>query len=735
MSYRSLPIGNLSNTNITFGSGIQSDASFSYVSVNCDPKVVLPRTSVTDPINPTRNMPKRYQGDLDIAGKIAVERDICNLEVANLKVTGTLIIENDPVFKSCVTIALDGRDCCPLTVQNTDPTDAQSSNALCVIGPTNIEAPNAIASTSTTTGFPLLTVDARNLQQGTNAAAIVLQNLDSGDGLFIGGKGNKLNTSGASDFGNYLSVEGNGETGIDQAAPAVYPNSRKVSLALTQTDAASLADNISRRDGNNTGAIWWAGGAGPEEPTRQMGHQITTIGRTKLGARYESNASNTFFTLKDAFPQTGGIPLPLPLTNIGGPRFLQGDNAGSVVPLSTNIAGVTITFQLNEEPVIDPLNGDLGTPKPILVDLCIRQGAGASTSAILSACIHQSSLQEGSLNQIADGTYYIPALNLAPGPIPPSPLVAQGQTLVNNGYWPPSINQANDSTNAVYWTGEPIVVTLTVDVSNPIGTVTIAGGLTIGTSSSVTQDTAVSKFQTTYPNNHIHSIGPLPGISFTPGGESTLATATEGLAIRLLPGSTDVCGVIELYFQRINQGAQLPFTNFYKPSFFSGSLFSRAPDLIEVKFNTPYLQRVKNGVPSVMIQPDANLVEFGFRLAPMFRQSESTGATPVPASDQQFYSWAQPGQLNSVGVPLISGWNKGAGVFTNSTISNPMEGFTIVSTQRPSIDASAADDTFYGYIRYQVMTCVDTTPGTIANPPKPGQANQPGDPGFPFTNI
>ena len=95
MSYRSLPIGNLSNTNITFGSGIQSDASFSYVSVNCDPKVVLPRTSVTDPINPTRDMPKRYQGDLDIAGKIAVERDICNLEVANLKVTGTLIIENE----------------------------------------------------------------------------------------------------------------------------------------------------------------------------------------------------------------------------------------------------------------------------------------------------------------------------------------------------------------------------------------------------------------------------------------------------------------------------------------------------------------------------------------------------------------------------------------------------------------------------------------------------------------
>ncbi len=734
MSYRSLPIGNLSNTNITFGSGIQSDASFSYVSVNCDPKVVLPRTSVTDPINPTRDMPKRYQGDLDIAGKIAVERDICNLEVANLKVTGTLIIENEPVFKSCVTIALDGRDCCPLTVKNTDPADAQTSNALCVIGPTNIEAPNATPSTSTVTGFPLLTVDARNLQQGTNAAAIVLQNLDSGDGLFIGGKGNKLNTSGASDFGNYLSVEGDGETGIDQPAPAVYPNSRKVSLALTQTGAASLADNISRRDGNITGAIWWAGGAGPEEPTRQMGHQITTIGRTKLGG-YESNASNTFFTLKDAFQQTGGTPLPLTLNIIGGPRFFIGDAGGAVIALATQPSGTVVTFQLNKEPVIDPLNGALGGPIPILVDICIRQGVVGLTDAILSACIHQSSLQDGSLNQIADGTYYIPVFqNLAPGAIPPAPLVAQGQTLLNNGYWPPSINQANDSQNAVYWVGEPIEVTLTVDVSNPIGTVTIAGGLTIGTSSGV-QDTAVSKFQTEYPNNHIHSIGPLPGISFTPGGEATAATTTEGLAIRLLPGSTDVCGVIELYFQQISVGTTLPFSNFYKPLFFDGAS-ANAPDLIEVKFNTPYLQRVKNGVPSVMIQPDANLVDFGFRLAPMFRQSESTTATPVPLTDQQFYSWAQPGQLNVAGLPQNSGWNKGAGVFTNSTISNPMEGFTIVSTQKaPVIAATANDDAFYGYIRYQVMTCVDTSPGQIANPPKPGQVNQPGDPGFPFTNI
>ena len=142
MSYRSLPIGNLSNTNITFGSGIQSDASFSYVTVNCDPKVVLPRTSVTDPVNPSRSNPKRYEGDLDIAGKIAVERDICNLEVANLKVTGTLIVPGDTVL-SCTVIKADGAVCCPLTVENTNAqTSAQGGqvgNALCVKGSTLLQ--------------------------------------------------------------------------------------------------------------------------------------------------------------------------------------------------------------------------------------------------------------------------------------------------------------------------------------------------------------------------------------------------------------------------------------------------------------------------------------------------------------------------------------------------------------------------------------------------------------------
>ena len=214
MSYRSLPIGNLSNTNITFGSGIQSDASFSYVSVNCDPKVVLPRTSVTDPINPTRNMPKRYQGDLDIAGKIAVERDICNFEVANLKVTGTLILTGPAVFKSCVVIEEDGAICCPLTVINTNTSDPQSGNALCVKGstllqpltdPVNDGATPATASAllfldgtlpdgSTFLSGDYIRIDARPLTIG-NAIEI---DIAATTGVPMTGKGIRINKAGSS---------------------------------------------------------------------------------------------------------------------------------------------------------------------------------------------------------------------------------------------------------------------------------------------------------------------------------------------------------------------------------------------------------------------------------------------------------------------------------------------------------------------------------------------------------
>ena len=188
MSYRALPIGNLSNTNITYGAGIQSDASFSYVSVNCDPTLVLPQTSVTDPVNPSRSNPKRYEGNLDIAGKIAVESDVCNLKVANLKVTGTLILTGPSVFKSCVVIEEDGAVCCPLTVRNTNALDPQAGNALCVEGSTVMIPLTDPATTSTAQA--LLFLDGTQLATGSNLTTgdylkIDARPLSSGTGIGI----------------------------------------------------------------------------------------------------------------------------------------------------------------------------------------------------------------------------------------------------------------------------------------------------------------------------------------------------------------------------------------------------------------------------------------------------------------------------------------------------------------------------------------------------------------------
>jgi len=238
MSYRSLPIGNLSNTNITFGSGIQSDASFSYVSVNCDPKVVLPRTSVTDPINPTRNMPKRYQGDLDIAGKIAVERDICNFEVANLKVTGTLILTGPAVFKSCVVIEEDGAICCPLTVINTEANTgtpaAQANRALCVEGTTRMRL-NTGASTAD--GNPLLLLAANGLVN-TNLASSTRLALDINVNSLTGqAVGHRILKTGSTMTANsrMLFVNGSAENGNDVITDFV---------TLSSVDGNTLTDSV-----------------------------------------------------------------------------------------------------------------------------------------------------------------------------------------------------------------------------------------------------------------------------------------------------------------------------------------------------------------------------------------------------------------------------------------------------------------------------------------------------------
>jgi len=69
----------LGNTNVTRGQGIQNDVFTSNVTVNCDPRLVVPETDA----NIRNGLVKP-----EIAGKIAVEHDLCDLDVRNLTIHG-----------------------------------------------------------------------------------------------------------------------------------------------------------------------------------------------------------------------------------------------------------------------------------------------------------------------------------------------------------------------------------------------------------------------------------------------------------------------------------------------------------------------------------------------------------------------------------------------------------------------------------------------------------------------
>ena len=124
----------LGNTNVTRGQGIQNDVFSSNVTVNCDPRLVVPKLGLAGRKNAL------YKDE--IAGKIAVEHDLCDLDVRNLTINGTLIVPGDTVL-SCTVIKADGAVCCPLTVENTNAqTSAQGGqvgNALCVKGSTLLQ--------------------------------------------------------------------------------------------------------------------------------------------------------------------------------------------------------------------------------------------------------------------------------------------------------------------------------------------------------------------------------------------------------------------------------------------------------------------------------------------------------------------------------------------------------------------------------------------------------------------
>ncbi len=197
----------LGNTNVTRGHGIQNDLLSSNVTVNCDPRLTVPDTVA----NVRNGLIKP-----EIAGKIAVEHDLCDLDVRNLTVNGTLIVSGDTVL-SCTVIKADGAVCCPLTVENTNAqTSAQGGqvgNALCVKGSTLLQPLTDPANDGTTaaTASALLFLDG-TLPDGTtflsgdymriDARPLTIGNaididISAATGVAMTGKGIKINKTGS----------------------------------------------------------------------------------------------------------------------------------------------------------------------------------------------------------------------------------------------------------------------------------------------------------------------------------------------------------------------------------------------------------------------------------------------------------------------------------------------------------------------------------------------------------
>ena len=201
----------LGNTNVSRGHGVQNDVFTSNVTVNCDPRLVVPETAA----NIRNGLVKP-----EIAGKIAVEHDLCDLDVRNLTIHGTLIVPGDTVL-SCTVIKADGAVCCPLTVENTNAqTSAQGGqvgNALCVkgstllqpltdpandgVGATNVQALLFLDGTLPDgTNFlsgDYMRIDARPLTTG-NAIDIDISATGAGPTLVpMTGKGIKINKTGS----------------------------------------------------------------------------------------------------------------------------------------------------------------------------------------------------------------------------------------------------------------------------------------------------------------------------------------------------------------------------------------------------------------------------------------------------------------------------------------------------------------------------------------------------------
>ena len=337
----------LGNTNVTRGHGVQNDVFSSNVTVNCDPRLVVPKLGLAGRKNAL------YKDE--IAGKIAVEHDLCDLDVRNLTINGTLIVSGDTVL-SCTVIKADGAVCCPLTVRNTNVPIApagQSGNALCVEGSTVmiplttpatagpgqallfLDGTQAVGSNLTTGDY--LRIDARPLSSGIGIGI----DLDSGgSSTAMTGQGIQVVKGGSSmeSAAHLLYVNAPTEQGFNFDIGQVPNAGDAISLGEI---AGPLLTDISTRTAANGGPRKPPGLRGLRQsalyvncvPTGNL--RINPVGALRIdGGTVFSGQSTTDTTKNSRLSPTGQILSLPPL-----PPALQ--PTGTPVGTYTNVATVT----------------------------------------------------------------------------------------------------------------------------------------------------------------------------------------------------------------------------------------------------------------------------------------------------------------------------------------------------------------------------------------------------------
>lgn len=318
----------LGNTNVTRGHGVQNDVFSSNVTVNCDPRLVVPKLGLAGRKNAL------YKDE--IAGKIAVEHDLCDLDVRNLTINGTLIVSGDTVL-SCTVIKADGAVCCPLTVRNTNVPIApagQSGNALCVEGSTVmiplttpatagpgqallfLDGTQAVGSNLTTGDY--LRIDARPLSSGIGIGI----DLDSGgSSTAMTGQGIQVVKGGSSmeSAAHLLYVNAPTEQGFNFDIGQVPNAGDAISLGEI---AGPLLTDISTRTAANGGPRKPPGLRGLRQsalyvncvPTGNL--RINPVGALRIDGGTTFSGQSTTDTNRGRLSSTGQIlrlPSPLPI--------------------------------------------------------------------------------------------------------------------------------------------------------------------------------------------------------------------------------------------------------------------------------------------------------------------------------------------------------------------------------------------------------------------------------------